>query len=204
MNRQFQRFQSDIANFEEQFLLIRTKYSAEIVRITISYTLKQPGKFLSNFDMGHVQASNNLHHLVWNDASNFEDFDTRFKTDASSHSCFCTKITFIGGGFCITCSIILTLMILRSLIRKSFGLFWLNFIIQNNTKGSFHAFSKLFLFNPCFWGVFDSPTNSQFSWNLQNLSSLNKLLNIWVNQKGHLRKKNEVCLTILWGWRLNG
>ena len=31
------------------------------------YILQQLGKFLSNSEMGHVQGSNILHHLVWND-----------------------------------------------------------------------------------------------------------------------------------------
>ena len=73
MNSQFWSFQSDIANFEEQFLLIYTRYYAEIFRIITTYILQQFSKFLSNSEMGHAQTSEILHwcgilewHLVWN------------------------------------------------------------------------------------------------------------------------------------------
>ena len=46
-----------IVTFEEQFLLIRTRYSPEILKIIISYLLEELGKFLSNSEMSHVQVS---------------------------------------------------------------------------------------------------------------------------------------------------
>ena len=74
MNSQFWSFQSDIANFEGQFLLIHTRYYAEIFRIITTSILQQFSKFLSNSEMGHAQTSESLHwcgilewHLVWND-----------------------------------------------------------------------------------------------------------------------------------------
>ena len=67
LNPKFWSFQSDLANFDEQFLLIHTTHQAEIFRIIISYILQQLRNFLSNSEIGNVQASKILHHLVWND-----------------------------------------------------------------------------------------------------------------------------------------
>ena len=63
MNPNFRVFS---LTFKEPFLLIHTRYWADIFRIIMSYILQILCK-LSSSEMGHVQTSKMLHHLVWND-----------------------------------------------------------------------------------------------------------------------------------------
>ena len=52
------------------WLLSEIAQSVQDIQLKFSglcYILQQLGKFISNSEMGHVQASNIFHHLVWND-----------------------------------------------------------------------------------------------------------------------------------------